>query len=104
MNAMSQQRRLLVCLMSSIEPVVPNLATALLALEAAAIRAVAVNLRPSNRHRVHDFGDTLIRWHVCIFCCNPVRDIQVKPVIWRMAPQSISPFSPEFAHSNRSPD
>lgn len=78
-----------------------NLGMVWLALEAVAIPAIVANLRPSNRHRVHDFDDTSVRLHVCIFCCNPVQDIQVKLAKWRTEWQSISLFSSEFAHSNR---
>lgn len=55
-----------------------NLAMVWLALELAAIPATAASLRPLNQRRAHDFGDTSIRWHVCIFCCNPVQGIRVK--------------------------
>lgn len=81
-----------------------NSAMAWLALGEAVIRAVAANLRPSSRHRAHDFGDTSIRLRACIFCCSPVRGIPAKLAIWRTGRPSISLFSLEFAHSNRSLD
>lgn len=53
------------------------------ALGSAAIPATAASLRPLNQRRAHDFGDTSIRSHVCIFCCNPVRGTRVKRAKWR---------------------
>lgn len=79
-------------------------ATVWLALDSLAIRAAVASPHPSNQHRAHDFGDTSTHLHVCIFCCNPVRDIRAKRVKWRTGSPSISPFSREFAHSTRSPD
>lgn len=75
-----------------------------LVLELAVILAIVANLRPSNRHRAHDFDGTSIHLHVCIFFCNPVRGIRVEPAKWHTVRPSISLSSLEFAHSNRSPD
>lgn len=92
-------------LVSSVAPAAaPNSAMVWLALELVAIPATAASLRPLNQRRAHDFGDISIRWHVCIFCCNPVRDIRVERAKWHTERPSILLFSLEFAHSNRSLD